>query len=141
MTSLSCTSETDSGNAVFCLISEKFTSIRNNGTDNSYTLDYSGSTSFYILSTANMTIRLNNCGSDTSKSITFTIIYNTTGKWYGNTITAYSDTSTQITLAPSTPLFFSGTSSISLSTIIVQTFSIIRNFASNYVLSFITSYY
>jgi hypothetical protein len=125
-------------------ISEKFTSIGNNGTLNSYTLDYTGQTSVYILSTAptaNMTIRLNNCGTDLNKNISFSIIYNTTGKYYGNTITCYSDTATQITLASSTPLFSNGTPSISTSTILIQTFTLIRNFASNYVLSSVVSYY
>ena len=88
-----------------------------------------------------MTIRLNNCGTDTTKSLNFAIIYNTTGKWYGSTITAYSDTTSQITLASSTPLFLGGTPTITSSTIMVQTFSLIRNFASNYVISSVASYY
>jgi hypothetical protein len=111
-TSLSCTSETDSGNLTAGSISEKYTSIGNNGTSNNYTLDYSGQTACYILSTAptaNFTIRLNNCGTDISKNITFAVVYNTTGKWYADSITAYTDTSSQITLASSVPLYSGGT--------------------------------
>ena len=124
-------------------IGEKLTSISNNGTTNSYTLDLSTSSVFVFTTqpTANFTIRLNNCGTDTTRTINFGIIYNTTGKWYGNTITAYTNTSTQITLASSTPLYLGGTPSISTSTVMVQTFSLIRNFASNYVLSSVASYY
>jgi hypothetical protein len=142
--SLTISSLITSGNAQLNSISEKFTNIGNNGTANSYTLDYTGSTATYILTTAptaNFTIRLNNCGSDTTKAINFAIIYNTTGKWYGNTITAYTDTSTQITLASATPLYLGGTPSISTSTIMVQTFSLIQNFASNYVITNVASYY
>jgi hypothetical protein len=144
VTSLTCSSETDSGNATFGSISEKYTSIGNNGTANSYTLDYTGNTAVYILSTAptaNMTIRLNNCGTDTTKNITFAIIYNTTGKYYASTVTAYTDTSSQITLASSTPLYAGGSApSISSSVIMVQTFTLIRNFASNYVMTNVATF-
>ena len=144
VTSLTCTSETDSGNLTAGSISEKYTSIGNNGTTNSYTLDYTGNTAVYILSTAptaNFTVRLNNCTTDTTKSITFAVVYNTTGKYYCNSITAYSDTTTQITLASSVPLFSGGSPNISTSTVMIQTFNLIRSFASNYVLSSVISYY
>jgi len=145
VTSLTCSSETDSGNITAGSISEKYTSIGNNGTANSYTLDYTSNTAVYILSTAptaNMTIRLNNCGTDTSKNITFAIIYNiTSGGYFGNTVSCYSDTSTAITLASSTPLWANATApSITTSTLVVQTFTLIRNFASNYVMSSVVAY-
>ena len=118
-------------------------SISNNGTVNSYTLDFSTGSVFVLTTapTANMTIRLNNCGSDTTKSINFTIIYNTVGKWYSSSVTAYTNTSTQITLASATPLFLNGLPSISTSVIMIQNFTLIRNFASSYVLSSVASYY
>ena len=144
LTNLTSANITNSSNITSNSFSEKFTNIGNNGTVNSYTLDYTGSTQTYILTTAptaNMTIRLNNCGTDTTKAITFCIIYNTTGKWYGSTMTAFTNTATQITLASSTPLFLGGTPTITTSTVMVQTFTLIRNFASNYVISNVCSYY
>ena len=144
VTSINCTSATDSGNLTAGSISEKFTNIGNNGTSNSYTLDYLANTAVYVFTTqptANFTIRLNNCGTDNSKSINFAVIYNTTGKYYCNSVTAYSNTSTQITLASSTPLWAGASApSISSSVVMIQTFTLIRNFASNYVLSSVISY-
>jgi hypothetical protein len=143
VTSLTCTSETDSGNAVFGSISEKYNAITT-GT-NSFTLDYSTGAVFYLSTgstlNANFSVRLNNCTTDTTKNITFALIYSTTGKYYCSSVTAYSDTSTAITLASSTPIFSGGTPSISTSTIMVQTFTLTRLFASNYVLSSVVSYY
>jgi len=143
VTSLNCTSETDSGNATFGSIAEKITSQGNNGTANSYTLDYTANTAVYALTTAptaNFTIRLNDCGTDTTKTINFAVMY--TSKFYCSTVTAYSDTATQITLASSTPIFAGGApSSIASGTVIIQTFSLIRSFASNYVLSTSSAFY
>jgi hypothetical protein len=90
---------------------------------------------------SNFTVRLNNCGTNVNKNITFVLAYNTTGKYYCNTITAYTDTSTQITLASSTPLFFGGTPSITSSVIMIQTFTLWRIFSSNYITSNVGSGY
>jgi len=68
------------------------------------------------------------------------VIY--TSKFYCSTVTVYSDTATQITLASSTPIFAGGApSSIASGTVIIQTFSLIRSFASNYVLSTSSAFY
>ena len=144
VTSLSCTSETDSGNGTFGSLSEKITSQGNNGTTNSYTLDYTTNTAVYALSTAptgNFTVRFNNCGSDTTKTINFAVLYNS--KYWCTSVSAYSDTSTQITLASSTPIYAGGApTSIASGTILLQTFSLVRSFAgSYYVLSNVIPYY
>jgi hypothetical protein len=106
-------------------------------------LDYSANTAVYALTTAptaNFTIRLNNCGTDTTKTINFAVMY--TSKFYCGTVTAYSDTSTQITLNSAVPSFAGGApSSISSGTVMIQTFSLIRSFASNYVLSSSSAFY
>ena len=144
VTSLSCTSETDSGNGTFSSLSEKITTQGNNGTTNSYTLDYTTNTAVYALSTAptgNFTVRFNNCGSDTTKTINFAVLYNS--KYWCTSVSAYSDTSTQITLASSTPIYAGGApTSIASGTILLQTFSLVRSFAgSYYVLSNVIPYY
>jgi hypothetical protein len=140
---LSCSAIISSSNVTFNSASEKFTSIGNNGTVNNYTLNYTDQTSTYILSTAptaNFIIRLNNCGTDTNKAINFCIIYNTTGKWYCNSVSAFSNTSTSV-LASTSPIFLGGTPNITTSTIMIQSFSLIRNFGTVYCLSSVGSYY
>ena len=134
-----------SANLLTSAISEKFNSI-STGT-NAFTLDYSTGTVFYLNTSgptlnANFSVSLRNCGSTTSQSQVFTLIYATTGKYYCNTVTAYTDNgSTQITLYSSTPIFGGGTPSISTSTVMIQQFTLIRLFSSNYVLSNVSSYY
>jgi photosystem II stability/assembly factor-like uncharacterized protein len=107
-----------------------------------YTLDYNvGATNILANApTANFSIRLNNCVASTTSGV-FTITYNTVNKYYCNSITCYDTSGTQIVLASSVPLFAGGTPTLTSSTIIQQTFTLICNFASNYVLSSVSSYY
>jgi hypothetical protein len=141
-TSINCTSETDSGNITVGSISEKFTSIGNNGTANIYNLDYVTNTSVYVLNvapTTNFTVRMYNCGTDVLKNMSFTIIYNTTGKWYCNTVQCYSDATTLIT--PISMIWNGGAAPVMVtSTVIIQTFTLVRNFATNYVLTNCANY-
>ena len=132
------------GNISAASISEKIVTVGNNGTTNSYTVDYAQSAVFVLSTapTANMTVRLNNAGTDTSKTITFSILYN--AKFYGTTITAYSNTTSQITLASSTPLFLGGASNVLINTstvLVLQTFTLCRNFSSAYVLSSVSQFF
>ena len=107
-----------------------------------YTLDYNvGATNILANApTANFSIRLNNCVASTTSGV-FTITYNTVNKYYCNSITCYDTSGVQIVLASSVPLFVGGSPTLTSSTIIQQTFTLIRNFASNYVLSSVASYY
>ena len=107
-----------------------------------YTLDYNvGATNILANApTANFSIRLNNCVASTTSGV-FSITYNTSNKYYCNSITCYDTSGVQIVLASSVPLFVGGSPTLTSSTIIQQTFTLIRNFASNYVLSSVASYY
>jgi hypothetical protein len=132
------------GQIVVSNISELFSAV-STGT-NSFVLNYSSGSVFYLTTgstlSANFSVSLQNILTDTDRSRTITLIYATTGKWYCNSITAWSDSgSTQITLSSSTPLFSGGNPSITTSTVMVQTFNIIRIFGSNYCLSNVSSFY
>lgn len=125
-------------------ISEKYTTI-SSGT-NAFTLDYTGSNAVYVITvspTSNFSIQLNNCGSDTSKSISFCIIYQSASKYYCNAITAYQGAgTTAITISGSRPQYLGGTTPTlpSAPVMLVQTFTLVRNFASNYVISNVAGY-
>ena len=135
-----------SGQAIIASsLSEKITSVSNNGTANSYTLNYSTNSSLYVLSTqpsANFVVTLNECGTDLLRTITFAVMYNS--KFYcASGVVANTGSGTgQITLASSNPLFLGGTPTINASAVVlVQTFTVVRNFGSNYVISSIAQFY
>jgi hypothetical protein len=124
--------------------SELFHSI-NTGT-NSFTCDLASGNVFYLSTgstlSANYSVQFNNCGTLTGQSVTCTLIYATTGKWFCNSVSAYSDAgTTSITLASSTPLYNQGTPAPASSTVMCQTFTLVRLFASNYVLTSVSSFY
>lgn len=132
-----------SGTSLFSEISEKFLAI-NSGT-NAFTLDYSNGNVFYLntaVLNANFSVALWNLTSTTNNSRVITLIYATTGKYYPTSVTAFTDAgSTSITLASSTPLYNGGTPVIATSTIMISQFSLIRLFASNYVMATVGSYF
>ena len=143
--SLTSSSALTIGSVLLNSISENFQSI-SSGT-NSFNLDLSTGSVFYLNSSgptlnANFTISLRNCGTNTGVSKVATLIYSTTGKYIPSTLTAYSDNGvSQITLASSTPVYMGGNPSITTSTIMIAQFSLIRLFASNYVLCSVSSFY
>lgn len=113
---------------------------------NAFTLDVSVGNVFYLstgtTTSANFTVQLNNCPTASTQSMNVTLIYATAGKWFCNSISCYSDAgSTAITLASATPLYNGGTPAPSTSTVLAQTFCLVRLFASNYVLSSLSSFY
>ena len=141
---LTVTSLTNTGLGVNGGISEKFYAITT-GT-NAFTLDYSTGCVFYLSTgttlSANFSVSLRNLGATTSQSQTITLMYATTGKYYCNSVTAWTDNgSTQITLSSGTPLYAGGAvPTISASTVMCQTFSILRTFGSNYCITNVCSY-
>lgn len=131
-----------SGSITVNSVSERFTSINQTST-NAYTLNYSATNTniLIVAPTANFSIRMNECGTDIDKNISFCIIYKTTGKYYCNSVSAYTDSSTAITLSSTTPLWPDGkTPIISSSVLMVQTFTLIRNFETGYCFSNVGSY-
>jgi hypothetical protein len=140
VTSLTCTSENDSGNALFGSIAEKLSAVTTNSTNN-YTINYSTSGVAYLSTapTANFTIALWNCPSSTTQSGVFTLVFANTGKYYPTTINVYSDGgSTAITC---TAIWSGGTPSISSATVSILTIAIIKSLSSNYALCSLSSYY
>ena len=143
-TTLTCTSEVDSGNALFNSISESYIPITT-GT-NAFTLDYTSGCVFYLSTgttlNANFSVSLRNLTTNTNRSYNITLIYATTGKYICNSVTAYTDAgTTAISLSSATPLWVNGTApSITTSTVMIQTFSILRLFGTNYCVSNVVGY-
>ena len=135
---------TDTGNAFLDSVSEKFVAITT-GT-NSFTLNYTLGAVFYLSTgttlNSNFLVSLQNLTSNVDRSYNITLIYATTGKYYCNNVSCYTDGgTTQISLSSTTPLYPNGTlPSITTSTLMIQTFSVIRLFGSNYCFSNVISY-
>ena len=112
-----------------------------------YTLDYNlGAVQILANApTGNFSIKLYNC--NINKSCNFSIIYATTNKYFcdksaGITILAYSDAgTTQITLSQSTAIFNGGLPVLATSTVLIQTFSLVKIGATNFCLSSVSSYF
>ena len=142
---INCSRVNNTGLSVNNGLSERFTAITS-GT-NAFTLDYSTGNVFYLSTgttlNANFSVSLRNLGTVTSQSQTITLFYPTTGKYFCNSVTCFTDNgSTGITLSnTTTPLYGGGVPTIATSTLICQTFSILRTFGSNYCITNIASYF
>ena len=114
-----------------------------------YTLDYNlGAVQILANApTGAFSIKLLNC--NINKSCNFSIIYSTTNKYFcdksaGITILAYSDAGTtpnQISLSLPSPIFAGGLPVLTTSTVLIQTFSLVKIGATNFCLSSVSSFY
>jgi hypothetical protein len=134
VTSLTCSSEVDSGNLKANSVCESLSAVTTNSSNN-YTINYSTSSVAYLSTapSANFTIALYNSAASTTTSSVYTLVYANSGKYYPTTINIYSDAgSTSISC---TTVWLGGTPSISSATVSVLTISVMKALSSNYVLT------
>lgn len=116
----------------------------NQTSNNVYTVDVSVNTTFMLQDspTGNFTVNVYNVGSlDNNTTRTFQVCYKNNSMKYCNNINIYSDNGqTPITMTSSYPIFLNGSVVNSNSTVLIQTFKLIK-FDLNYCLSHVNNYF
>jgi len=133
--SISCTSETDTGLLTAYEISEKLNSVSGSS---SFTLNYASGSVFYISGTqpsSNFTVSITNIPTTTTNQYTITLIYNSSTACYCNSISATNTSSASI--YSGVPKYIGGAAPIFSGsyTVFIQSFTVLQCFSSAYIIT------